>query len=55
MDAATIAFCENGDLCQCCGKYQPEGELDTGNGLGSPVSCQQCIDDGLPIVDRTPD
>lgn len=55
MDQSTIDFCENGDMCQCCGKFMPEGEGDTGNGLGSPVSCQECIDNGLPIVDRTPD
>jgi hypothetical protein len=55
MDQATIDLVENGDWCQCCGRIQPDGETEAGNGLGSPVSCQDCIDNGLPIVDRTPD
>ena len=55
MEQALKDLIENGDYCQCCGKFMPEGETETGNGLGSPISCQQCIDDSVPIVDRTPD
>lgn len=55
MDQSTIDYVEAGDICQCCGKFMPEGVFDFGHGEGSPVSCQKCIDDGMPIVDRTPD
>jgi hypothetical protein len=55
MDQPTIDLVEAGDMCQCCGKWQPEGIEEAGHGLGSAASCQQCIDEALPIVDRTPD
>jgi hypothetical protein len=55
MEQSTIDEVEAGDICQCCGKYQPDGETELGHGLGSPVTCQWCVDRGLPIVDRTPD
>ncbi len=55
MDQTTIDEVEAGDLCQCCGKFMPEPNTETGHGLGSPVTCQSCVDRGLPIVDRTPD
>ena len=55
MRQELIDWVENGDMCQCCGKTMPEGETELGHGLGSPVSCQECIDLGRPIIDRTPD
>ena len=55
MDQATIDLIEAGDMCQCCGIWMPLGEEEAGHGLGSVVSCQLCIDEGLTLVDRTPD
>jgi len=56
MDQATIDLVEAGDMCQCCGGWMPEPDtVEAGHGLGAPVSCQKCIDDSAPIVDRTPD
>ncbi len=55
MDQIDIDLVEAGDLCQCCGVWMPLGEEEAGHRLGSPVSCQKCIDESLAIVDRTPD
>ena len=55
MIQADIDLVEAGDICQCCGIWMPLGEEEAGHGLGSPVSCQTCIDESRAIVDRTPD
>lgn len=55
MKQEIIDLVEAGDMCQCCGIWMPVGEEEAGHGSGSPISCQDCIDAGAPIVDRTPD
>ena len=56
MEQSLIDLVEAGDMCQCCGRWMPEPDTtEAGHGLGSPVSCQKCIGESAPIVDRTPD
>lgn len=60
IDATLQGWLDNGDFCQCCQRMMPEdpatgGPLNenqkVGDGLGSPVTCVECIDISKPIVE----
>ena len=58
MNQETIDAVENGDICNCCGKWMTQDGIDSGvygHGDGSELSCQDCIDAGATPVPKVLD